>query len=914
MTPAQQRRAQALFDELFSLSAAERAAILAATDGAEVVAEVESLLQHTEGATLGISAVIEELLGQGATDGLAVGAIRDGVRFGHYRIERRIGHGGMGDVYEAFRDDDFHKRVALKVVRYDLDSEFANRRFEQERQLLAGLEHPNIARLLDGGGSESGRPYLVLEYVEGLAIDQYCEGKPRDMVLQLFLKVCAAVEYAHRNLVIHRDLKPANILVTADGEPKLLDFGIAKLLDAGADVTQTGLSALTPQYASPEQVRGGTITTASDVYSLGLILYELLTRRKPYSVSSASALEVDRIVCQVEPSRPGVSEDLDNILLMALRKDPARRYTSVREFADDIDRSLINRPVTARPDTLGYRTRKFVRRHWAGVAAGFAVFVAVTGGVAATVYQARVARQRFDQVRQLAHSFVFDYSDELARLDGTTNLRERMVRTALEYLDSLSRNVGNDLSFQKELAAAYQKVGDAQGYPTRPSLGHTDQAIASYRKAAALHERIAAREPSHRRERGAFYIDFAGLLRLTGNYEEAAQIGEAARLDLEESVRRQPADESARRNLSHVWCLLGDLEEDQFHITQALTKIRRCDELARLVLDSSRTYDNLMLVQQAEERLGTAATATARFDEALAAFDEDQRLLDEMVKIQPNNPALHRLYALLAEFRASVFYDQGEPNLNDPRRCLVYARQYEHIVRQTVEKDPGNTSAQRSLATALYRESIPLRVLDPRAAVAKAQESVRLFDNLVASGTRSYLVLSRRARAQGRLSEALLTIGRPEQAQLYAEQALAGQRVAADHDRRDPQESLLLALALADSARAYDAIGRRDDAFRFLKEADQVSAAALTPSHNELDLIIPRSTVLEEIAKTWKEAGNEAESQRRLAEARELWRDFPDQSDYVRRESARLARPLPERPINKIEIATRSSPPVVSPR
>jgi hypothetical protein len=890
MTPEQLQRVDELFGELLPLSSSERETALSSVEDPEVAAELKSLLGYAAKGTLHIGAAIEGVVHAASVSGAfrVAAATGSGTRFGHYRIERHLGYGGMGDVYEAVRDDDFHKRVALKIVRYGLNSEYANRRFQQERQVLAGLEHPNIARLLDGGEAQWGEPYLVLEYVEGVPIDRFCDGKPRATVLRLFLKVCDAVEYAHRNLVVHRDLKPANILVTADGEPKLLDFGIAKLIDAGADVTQTGFSALTPQYASPEQVRGEPITTASDIYSLGMVLYELLRGKKPYTLSSASPLEIDRIVCQTELAPPGISEDLDNILLMALRKDAARRYRSVREFADDIERSLKHLPVLARPDSAGYRVRKFVRRRWREVSAGGALFFAIGVGIATTQYQARVAQQRFDQVRKLAHSFVFDYNDELAALDGTTSLREKMVRTALEYLDNLSGSAGNDIGFQKELASAYQKVGDAQGFPSRPSLGHTDQAIASYRKAAAIHDQIMKKDPSHRREAGAFYVDFAGLLGLTGHYDESIKMVEAARNDLEQAAKEHPLDDSIQRDLAHSWCLLGDLDEDRYHSSAALLKFRKCDAIMRAPVERSRSFDNLRQRQQALERVGTAATGGGHLNEALAAFDEEQTILDEMIRMQPANPNLRRSLALLAQFRASVYYEDATPSLDDQRRCLEYSQEYLATTRQMVDKDPNDTSAQRSYATALYRESVPLKFIDPRAAVGNAKESVRTFDDLIAGGKRSFLFLSRRARAQRRLSEALLFDKQTDAARAAAEEALKGQREAA-RDPHDLQETTLLALALVTAARAAEAQHDRSSALKYLNEAELVSAAAFAQGNTELTILMPYSIVLEELAGYWTSMGDDTQSQKSLDEARGLWRSYPDQNEFVQRESARLA-------------------------
>ena len=439
MTAQPWQRVKDLFHQAALQAPEARAAFLdAACQGdAELRHEVESLLEARDEAGAFLSVPV------GVDAGLvgAETAVPEGRQIGRYRIQDLIAQGGMGTVYRAVRDDDaFRQTVALKLMRGGAASADAERRFRQERQILARLQHPHIATILDGGATDEGQPYLVMEYVEGRPITAYCDEQGLDARarLAMFTTVCAAVHYAHQNLVVHRDLKPANILVTADGSPKLLDFGIAKLLalgpGPGTAPTATLLPMMTPEYASPEQVRGGAVTTASDVYSLGVLLYELLTGRRPYTLRTDSLEEIVRSVCETDPqppssvarthaatgegtrARPSASElrgDLDTIVLKALRKEPARRYLSVLELGEDVRRHLDGRPVRARPDTLRYRAGKFVGRHRAAVGAAALVVLALLGGLAATVRQARIAereralaQKRFHDIRaplQLAH-------------------------------------------------------------------------------------------------------------------------------------------------------------------------------------------------------------------------------------------------------------------------------------------------------------------------------------------------------------------------------------------------------------------------------------------------------------------------------------------------------------------------------
>ncbi|MCW5967896.1 MAG: serine/threonine protein kinase [Blastocatellales bacterium] len=439
MTPERWQQIQELFHSALERAPDQRGPFLDERCAADesMRREVESLIASSEEAGSFIEGAVRD-----AAESMIEGEPQAGLRIGPYRIIRRIGRGGMGAVYLAERvDEQYRKRVAIKLIKRGLDTDEVIRRFRNERQILAGLDHPNIARLLDGGATEMGAPYFVMEYIEGLPLDIYCDRNRLtiDERLRLFRTVCSAVHYAHQNLVVHRDLKPGNILVTPAGDVKLLDFGIAKVLLSqpgaeGQTETATGLRPMTPDYASPEQARGEAITTASDVYSLGVLLYELLTGQRPYRFGSRTPQEVDRIISETEPEKPstaiartdkvaGTTEgeagespvetvsrtrrdtldrlrrrlrgDLDNIVLMALRREPRRRYASVEQFSDDIRRHIDGLPVIARQDTLGYRTVKFINRNRIGVATG-AVFLlgAIGFGIVMAAQSVRIASER----------------------------------------------------------------------------------------------------------------------------------------------------------------------------------------------------------------------------------------------------------------------------------------------------------------------------------------------------------------------------------------------------------------------------------------------------------------------------------------------------------------------------------------
>jgi non-specific serine/threonine protein kinase/serine/threonine-protein kinase len=464
-----------------------------------------------------------------------------GHRVGPYRLLRLLGMGGMGAVYLAERADGaYEQQVAVKLIRSGALGREALGRFRRERQILAWLNHPKIARLLDGGVTEAG-PYLVMEYVEGTPIDAHCDahGLGVRARIELFRAVCEAVNHAHHNLIVHRDLKPGNILVTSTGDVCLLDFGIARLLDesrADDEVTQTGHVPFTPEYASPEQIGGGPLSTASDVYSLGAVLYRLLTGRLPHQVTGLSPSAVERLVKEEPLVRPSQHQrelrgDLDMILLKTLHRDPARRYRSVHELLEDLDRHVERRPVLARPDTAGYRVSRFVRRHAMGVAATVVVLAAVVAGVLLVASEGRRAQRRFEEVRGLANSLLFDLHDAVRDLPGATGARRLLVSHALGYLDALRQEAPTDPDLQLELASAYEQIGEIQGDPHHTNLGDLAGALASYQQAFALRVMVWQRDTTAAAVRHALAGNYGRLAVVTswsGDNEQAIALSRRA--------------------------------------------------------------------------------------------------------------------------------------------------------------------------------------------------------------------------------------------------------------------------------------------------------------------------------------------------------------------------------------------------
>ncbi len=755
MTPERWQRIKAILEEMETTPDAGRAESLdrLCQGDAELIREVKSFLDESSAGTF-----IHGLIGEQAASLSQATPTQE--RFGHYQILRRIGQGGMGAVFEAARVDDFHKKVALKIIKQGLDSDFARSRFLQERQLLATLEHPYIARLLDGGETEDGSPYLVLEFVDGEPITDYCAKLDRTARLRLALKVCEAVEHAHRNLIVHRDLKPANILVTVNGDPKLLDFGIAKLLDPGSSQTQTAFAALTPEYASPEQVRGEHITTASDVYSLGVILYQLLTDRKPYKVDSGSASEMERVICVQPPAPPGVGDELDHILLMALRKEPERRYGSVQQFAEDIERYLDNRPVTARPDTIRYRTKKFVRRNWWQIAAVAAVIVSLGAGLAFSIAGQRRADRRFNQVRQLASRFLFDFHDAIVNTPGTTKAREMVASTALEYLDSLSAESRGDPGLEWEVAEAYARVGDVQGHISRASLGNTKAALASYRKALGVAKQIAVENP---RDIQALRMvvrmetTIASVQAYTGDTKGALKSSEDAAAVAERVRMLDPANRENQRQLADI---LINLSRDQTDVTksvEASTKaIALLEELAGAAPGDQKLVSALVSAYSA---LGSGLTRSNRPQESLAMYRKGLAILERQRAESPANSTILRELMIAESHVGDLLGSPTLSNVGDTAGALVHYRKMVEIAGLLRRSDPANRRAGSDYGMALQRLANALLEGNPAEGVKVFRQSLESLERQMAADPVNRFIQLNVAFVYGRIGDGLVKLG-----------------------------------------------------------------------------------------------------------------------------------------------------------
>lgn len=562
---------------------------------------------------------------------------------GHYRLLKELGRGGMGAVYLAERADGvYQQKVAVKVLQENIHTPALAERFRQERQILAQLKHPGVTRLLDGGVLPDGRPFLVLEYVDGVPIDQYCEERQLDVEgrLRLFLQIAAVVQSAHQQLVLHLDLKPANILVTAEGEPRLLDFGIARILsegEGGSRQTEATLRLLTPRYASPEQASGAPLGVGSDVFSLATLLYKLLTGVLPYPLENAQPLEAARILCEMSPAQPSqvapekvrreLEGDLDTILLQGLRKEPERRYPTVAALAEDIQRHRDSQPVMAHADSFGYRAGKFFRRNRVPVVAAGVVAAVLTVSIAAVVHSAVVARRerataerRLKDVRDIAHSYVFDLDYMLEQIPGTSDVRAFVLKKAQTYLQAMSQESSDDDDLSRELSQGYSRIGQVQETPGMPSLDDLPGAEASFSKGAAIQRALLAKHPGEMKDRGLLLMQL--------------------------------------RHWSQLPQFLGDMEREQKILMEAWEVGQPLTPDLRRYMDMAAVADSIGLLYCGNDYLWNFADPQA----ATAWFDREEGITKKYVLAHPKeteNPAVIGSYERMALGRAKVLLLTG---------------------------------------------------------------------------------------------------------------------------------------------------------------------------------------------------------------------------------------------------------------
>ena len=654
----------------------------------------------------------------------------------------------MGIVWEAERaDGQYEQRAAVKLLPASLLSGSDIRRFREERQILARLTHPGIAGLLDGGTLEDGSPFLVMEYIEGCALDSWCESRHCGLRerLELFLSVCTAVEYAHRHLVVHRDLKPTNILVTPEGTPTLLDFGIARLIDGDRRDTDSTKLRLTPAYASPEQLRGEAVTTASDIFSLGVLLYVLLTGRKPHA-TGADMVETLRAICEEDPPRPSsvaganarhLRGEVDAITLQALRTDPEERYHSVRALADDVRACMEGRPVSAVPPGWWRRSTKFIRRNKTQSAAAALAIVSLVAGTGVSLWQAGVAQHqreraenRFRDVQKFSRSVLFELHEAIRDLPGSTPARNLLLDRATEFLDNLAKDSASDAGLQVELAEGYRRLGHVQGSTFSDNIGRRDAAIGSFRKAVRLGEQAPANADAGIVLLGA-YDDLSSALWNNNDRSEADWWYQKHRNLVAVLEARFPNDNKVRSSIASSYSELAFYRSQRNDLAGAKDDYRKALRIFPALLQSG--YSPAELGAQyafALKRLGAILIVGNSLDEAENCYGTALGMEDKA------------LAASSGDFKLQIdrtFTLSDLALIRKKRKDLpAAARIYEGVAatrRSALASDPRNVRYMSLTASAAANlADVYAQLQRHREAIELAREALRLRDRAAAAG------------------------------------------------------------------------------------------------------------------------------------------------------------------------------------
>ena len=815
MTPERWRRIEELFFQAESLAPEERQAYLVEACGpdAELLKEVESLLQAAQGKTASEldSSFVREVVGE------IFASARIRQRIGPWEIVSRIGEGGMGVVYLARRSDGaFDMKAALKLVKPGLSSATAVTRFLAERQILAHLAHPNIARLLDGGVTEQGQPWFAMEFVEGEPIDSWRRRTQPDLttILKLFQAVCAGVQAAHQNLVVHRDIKPANVLVCSDGTPKLVDFGVAKLLDARAEGAGKGgitEQLMTPEYASPEQLMGKPATTATDIFALGVLLYELIVGRRPFEASTRSPAELERMICQYDPPRPStvirrefpeqrglasaVKGELDNIILKAIQKDPARRYSSAAEFAADIQRYLDGFPVLAQPDSLRYRAVKFIGRHKGAVAAAVLFVCLVVGFAISMALLARKAEHERDRAEQI--------SSFLINLFAQTN-PDRPRQAALTAREMLDQGLGkiNELERQPELQAALlETFGLAY-----ENFGLWSQSRELLQRSLALKRRLYPRDSL---EIASTLKSLSELARRQHDFAEAERlIRESVQIRHKQLGERHVLTAESQNTLALILHETGRLREAEQLFLKVLENrdlLHQRDHLETAVLSNlGAVYGDLGELEKAEKYLGECVALRRRelgpnHPRLALALARLSRILEWAGKLRESEAALRESLAIRLRTQGESHPDYGFTliilgGLQRKQGKLGEAKQTLERAEQLLRRFPDDSDG---LLSALQEKAFLLSDL------GRYKEAEQLFrscwrERRAKLGERSLQA----ARAQAGLAQVLSKQGQTKQARELVETAwpIISSQLAPQHWEVRQAARLLKALAKQETA------------------------------------------------------------------------------------------------------------------
>lgn len=808
MDPSNWKRIKELFAAALEMPTNEQADFVSRLD-AGIRGEVQKLLIANADAGDFISA--PAMIGFGSVENQGSDDVPE--QIDEYHILRQIGAGGMGTVFLAeHTGEGFTQRVALKLIKRGMDTSAVLNRFLMERQILANLEHPNIARMLDGGTTADGLPYFVMEYVEGDEIRKYAVNNGLGLKdrLGLFQKVCSAVASAHQKLIVHRDIKPTNILVTSDGDPKLLDFGIAKLIspdwdpDAG-ESTLTQFRIMTPEYASPEQIAGEPTTTSTDVYSLGVVLYELLTGHRPYVSKDRSPKEIVNNVLTSEPPKPSVviserfpqsrgrtkkngggetivSEsdtgataaveprllrgDLDNIILKALRREPDRRYQSVQEFSADISRYLDGLPVKATADSPMYRFRKFYSRHRTGLIAAAAAMLLLIAATGVSVWQYYVARnerikaeRRFEETRRLAKSMLYELYDAIDAIPGSTKAKELLASKAIEYLDRLTAEGNNDPYLLTELADGYQRIGDIQGGLNRANLGQSGEAKNSYAKAQSLREAVVASGASDPKFQIKLAMAYAKAAE--SDYNEANVQGYYANQlrsleTLKALEKLLPDDEDYLFELGASYANTGRAATLNGNVDEAIEYFEKADAiLADLHQRNTSDLVRTMAVSTVNDMIAELHAAFGRREEARYYLKRSASFVLPLLQANPDNAELYRSSAV-------SYYSiaQNECELGNYDEAKVNAEKGLELAESLLKRDDQNFDVSILYAALLYsRAKILVRSGHAAEGLPILQDVLRRAKDLQARDPENEIIPVRIAYVDDEIGRAYLVIG-----------------------------------------------------------------------------------------------------------------------------------------------------------
>ena len=734
----------------------------------ELLSEIESLLESDHDAEHALRSLVAEDLTQLTRSSVSADL---GSQVGPYLLVRELDSGGMGVVYLAVRSDDhYFQIVAIKMIRKGLESAELVQRFRVERQILATLNHPNIGAILDGGETKDGRPFIVMEFVEGQPITLASEssGLPIRQRIELFRSLCSAVHYAHQKLIIHRDIKPSNVMVTPEGVVKLIDFGTSKPLEPQLVLkddtpTLSGFRMMTPDYASPEQLQGEQLTTATDVYSLGVLLFELLTGSRPYTLRGLSPAAAERALLNLGSRKPSsapdlsgrrrkeLAGDLDKIVTTAMNHKPAHRYRSVQHLEEDLDRYLQGKPIAARNASLVYTLRKLVQRNKTVFSAAVAMIVLLSVSFLIYSSQSRKADRRVNQVRTLAGSAISDLTDKLQHSSASTKTQAALFHSALNYLDELRRSTGNDPRLLIELSKAYVRVGDLEGSPFVANLGNSGTAVASYQKAWQAASEAHARLPGDDSTVALIEANqrLGGIEAFLGNLQEARENYQRGLFLAQAFWQRKPYDPARKRLLARDYAGMGDVDLRSLDPDQALNSMSAAfhifgdtptgDEdhdrmLIGLYLDRARTFNELGRQSQALEDSRKAIT-----------------LAETLAQKYPYSVQARR--SLFLAYQEAVLPLAGRDALNvgNSEQAQIYARKALAIAQMLAGLDSGNVQAQYDLAIAYTEMGDSFRLTNLEMAGAWYRKSISLTKKLAplyGAGARHWLAIMDEALAE----------------------------------------------------------------------------------------------------------------------------------------------------------------------